>query len=140
MFDGVSKIVRLQTLNKLPIIKQHYSNIIRRLFFMHCSLCLFSISSLGKVLQSLFQTVFSFHLGDKKKWLLVVSDRWQSYTVTVIWEFAWVDSALVVLDEWLSYGGGRWNRFDCKNFILTCRHCSRAIFILTPYTCPHRSC
>ena len=27
-------------------------------------------------------------------------------------EFAWVDSALVVLDEWLSYRGGCLNIFD----------------------------
>ena len=41
-------------------------------------------------------------------------DRWSSYTVMVVWDFAWANSALVVLDEWLSYRGGRLNRFDFK--------------------------
>ena len=44
---------------------------------------------------------------------MVALDRWSSYTVTIVWEFAWADSALVVLDEWSSYRGGRLNRFDC---------------------------
>ena len=26
---------------------------------------------------------------------------WLSYTVTIIWELAWVDTALVILDEFL---------------------------------------
>ena len=55
-----------------------------------------------------------FHLGDKKRWSLVALDKWSSYTVTVVWELAWADSALVVLDEWSSYGGGRLSRFDCR--------------------------
>ena len=54
--------------------------------------------------------VFSF--GKQQKQSLVVSDR--SYTVTVVWEFAWAGSALVILDEWLSYRGGHLNRFDCN--------------------------
>ena len=44
-----------------------------------------------------FRQVF-FHLGDKK------SGRWSSYTVTIVWEFAWVDSVLVVLGRWSHYG------------------------------------
>ena len=28
-----------------------------------------------------------------------------SYTGMIVWELAWVDSILVVLDEWLSYRG-----------------------------------
>ena len=56
---------------------------------------------------------FFFSFGDKKKWSLVALDRWLSYTVTVVWEIAWVDSALIALDEWSSYRGGRLNRFDC---------------------------
>ena len=43
-------------------------------------------------------------------------DRWSSYTVTIVWEFAWADSGLVVFDEWLSYRGGCLNRFDCSDF------------------------
>ena len=81
---------------------------------MHCFLCLFRISFLDKGYQWLFQMTF-FHLGDKK------SVRWSgqigvalSYTVTIVQEFSWVDSALVVLNEWLSYRGGRLNKFSCN--------------------------
>ena len=49
-----------------------------------------------------------------KEWLLVALDRWSSYTITIVWEFAWVDSALVALAKWSSYRGGRLNRFDCN--------------------------
>ena len=35
-----------------------------------------------------------------------------SYTVMIVWEFAWADSALVVLDEWSPYRGDHLNRFD----------------------------
>ena len=44
-------------------------------------------------------------------------DRWSSYAITIAWELAWADSALVVLDKWSSYRDGRLNRFDC---ILKC--------------------
>ena len=40
-------------------------------------------------------------------------DRWLSYTVMIVWKLAWADSALVVLDDWSSYRGGRLNRFNC---------------------------
>ena len=40
---------------------------------------------------------FFFDFMRQKKWLLVALDRWLSYTVTIVWEFAWADSALVVL-------------------------------------------
>ena len=63
----------------------------------------------------LFSTDF-FHLRDKKKLLMVALDRWSSYTVTIVWEFARAQSALVVLDKWSSYRGGRLNRFDCRNY------------------------
>ena len=39
-----------------------------------------------------------FHLGDKK-WSLVALGRWLSHTVMIVQEFAWVDSALVVIKE-----------------------------------------
>ena len=52
-----------------------------------------------------------FFLWESKKWSLVALVR-SSYTVTIVWESAWVDSALAVLDEWSSYRGGRFNRFD----------------------------
>ena len=57
---------------------------------------------------------FLFHLGDKKKWLLVALDKRSSYTVTLVWELGRADSALVVLDEWLPYRGGCLSRFDCR--------------------------
>ena len=41
-------------------------------------------------------------------------NRWLSYTVTIVQEFAWADSVLVLLDEWLSCRGGRLNMFDCN--------------------------
>ena len=37
----------------------------------------------------------------RKKWSLVALDRWLSYTVTIVREFAWADSELVVLQWWL---------------------------------------
>ena len=65
-----------------------------------------------KVLVVVFDRFFSF--GRQKKWLLVVLDTWTSYTVTTVWEFAWADLALAVLDEWSSYRRGHLNRFDCN--------------------------
>ena len=50
----------------------------------------------------------------KKKKVTGRVGRWSSYTVTIVWELAWADSALVVLQECFSYRGGRINRFDCK--------------------------
>ena len=38
-------------------------------------------------------------------------DRWSSYTVATVRDFAWADSAFVVLDKWSSYRGGCLNRF-----------------------------
>ena len=35
-----------------------------------------------------------------------------SYTVIIVWEMAWADSALVVLDKCSSYRSGCLNRFD----------------------------
>ena len=80
---------------------------------MHCCPYFFPISLLGKVLQWLFQTG-SFHLGDKKSgcWLHQTCG-WLSYTVAIVWELAWQDSALVVLDKKSFYRDGHLNRFDC---------------------------
>ena len=58
-----------------------------------------------------FRQVF-FSFGRQKKWSLVAFDRLLSSTVTLVWEFALADSALIVLDEWSSYIGGRLTRFD----------------------------
>ena len=76
-------------------------------------LCLFCISSLDKVFSGSFRQPF-FSFGTQKKWSLVMLDRGSSYTLMIAWEFAWADSALVVLDEWSSYKGGCLNRFDCN--------------------------
>ena len=35
--------------------------------------------------------------------VLVELDRWLSYRVTILWDFAWPDSALGVLGEWSSF-------------------------------------
>ena len=45
-------------------------------------------------------------------------DRWSSYTVRIVWEFAWAGSVLVVLGEWSSYRNGRLNRSDCMNIYI----------------------
>ena len=58
-----------------------------------------------------------FSFGEQKKWPLVALDRWSSYTVTIAWELAWMDSVLVVLVKCSSYRGGRISKFDCA----TCR-------------------
>ena len=63
-----------------------------------------------------------FPFGEQKEWSLVVLNRWSSYTVTIVWEFDWADSALVILDKWSSYGGGRLSRFDCS--VIWCLFCS----------------
>ena len=95
-------------------MKKQYSKYNQGDIYFLCivSISLFPISSLGKVLQRLFQTGF-FSFGRQKKWSLVALDRWSSYTVTILWEFAWGDSAQVALGEWSSYRGGRLSRFDC---------------------------
>ena len=59
---------------------------------------------------------FFFSFGGQKKWSLVVLDSWSSYTVTVVWELAWADAALVILDKWFPCRGGRISRFDCRLF------------------------
>ena len=61
--------------------------------------------------------MFFFSFWGQKNWSLVMLDRSLSDTLTIAWELAWVDSALVVLDEWSSYRGGRISRFDstCLN-------------------------
>ena len=56
---------------------------------------------------------FCFSIGEQKKWPLVALDRWSSYTVTIAWELAWMDSVLVVLVKCSSYRGGRISKFDC---------------------------
>ena len=69
-----------------------------------------------------------FFIWGTKKWSLVTLDGWSSYTVMNAWEFAWVDSALVVLDEWLSYGGSYLSSFDCRT-----KNCNQGISIPVHY-------
>ena len=76
------------------------------MFFIHC----FPFLCWLKFRCDCSRQVF-FHLGDKK-WLMVTLDRCSSYTVTLVWELAWANSALVILEEWLSYRGGCLRRFD----------------------------
>ena len=87
------------------------------LFFMHFCIVGSPFLRCLKFSSGCFRQVF-FHLGDKKKWWLVALGRWSFYTVTIVWEFALMDLASVVLDEWSSYRGGPLNRFDC-NWCLT---------------------
>ena len=75
------------------------------------ALCLFPISLLGNVLDC-FLLFFFFHLGEKK----VVAGRARQVVVLYsksVWEFAWADSAMAILDEWSSYRYGHLNRFYC---------------------------
>ena len=53
-------------------------------------------------------------MGDKRKWSLVALKWWSSYTLMVICEFTWAETALAILDKWLSYRGGCLNMFDCN--------------------------
>ena len=48
---------------------------------------------------------------------MVALGRWLFYAVRVIWELAWADSALVILDKWSSYRGGCLSRFNCVYII-----------------------
>ena len=78
------------------------------LFFMHCFLFFSGYSLLVVVIDRFF-----LHLGNKKIGRMVTLDKWSSYTVIILWEFAWADRVLVVLGDWLSHRGGHLNRLDC---------------------------
>ena len=62
--------------------------------------------------------------------------QWLFYTVTIVW----AESALVVIDEWPSYRGGRISRFDCTynkklylflNFLDRVKHVTNKLIIIT---------
>ena len=53
---------------------------------------------MGLVEVAVLNSLFSFE--GKIKWSLVALDRWSSYTVRIVRELDWADSALVVLDKW----------------------------------------
>ena len=81
---------------------------------MHCSLCLLHISLLDKVFQQLLQIGFlSFAI--QKKWSLVALNKWLSYTVTIVQEFALGGLPIghlrrvVVLQRW-----------SCEHVLLQC--------------------
>ena len=100
---------------KCPVfanIKQTLQVRNKHLFFMHS----FPYFRWIKFCSGCFRQVF-FSFGGQKEWSLVALDRWSFYTVTIVWELAWADSALVVLGDWSSYKGGRRSRFDCSYFI-----------------------
>ena len=68
------------------------------------------ISLLDKVFSGCFKQ--AFFIWETKKSLLVALDRWSSYTETIVWGFAWADSALGVLGKWSSYRCGCLSSFD----------------------------
>ena len=80
-------------------------------FCMHC----FPFHHWTKFCSGCFREVFFTWVT--KKLLLVTLDKWLSYPVTIVWELALADSALVVLNKFLSYGGGRLSRFDCTDLV-----------------------
>ena len=41
-----------------------------------------------------------YFIWEAKKWPLVALDRCSTYIVTIVSEFAWAGSTLVILDEW----------------------------------------
>ena len=69
-----------------------------------------------------------FSFGRQRKWSLVALDRWSSGRVTIVREFAWVDPALVVMDEWPPYRGDRLNRFNLFTSYLT--HCTKCCYYI----------
>ena len=61
--------------------------------------------------------MFVSHFFSRKRFVVVVLERffsfkgqkkWSLVTLDFVVEFAWADSALVVLDEWSFYRGGLW--------------------------------
>ena len=89
-------------------IKQNLQVSNRYLLIMHSSPFFYWI----KFCSGCFRQFF-FFFGGQKKWSLVMLDRRSSYTVTIVWELVWADSALVVLGKQLSYKGGLISRFHC---------------------------
>ena len=77
----------------LPENQQWTKRYLRDIYFYALFLNFFRIFSLVKVLQLFFQTSF-FSFGYQK------SGCWSRQIVTIEREFAWADSALVVLQRW----------------------------------------
>ena len=97
---------------KCPVfanIKQTLQVSNRHLFFIHS----FPYLCWIKFCSGCLRQVFFFIWGPKRVVAGCVRQV-VSYAVTIIWELARADSALVILGEWLSYKGGRITRFDCS--------------------------
>ena len=81
---------------KCPVfikIKRNLNYYLRDLFLMHS----FPFFRWIKFYSGSYRQIF--FIWGTKKWLLVALGRWLSYTVMIVWELAWVESALVVLGE-----------------------------------------
>ena len=103
----------MQTFSKLEDkVAINRANAIRETFIIYALLpyVCFPFLCWVKFCSGCLDSFFSF--GGQNKWLLVALDRWSSCTVTILWEFAWMDSALIVLDKWPSYRGGRLYRYN----------------------------
>ena len=59
---------------------------------------------------------------------MVALGRWSSDTIKTVWEFTWVDSALVVLVKWSSYRGGRLYGLDCNRIVDHLKKCGLFYF------------
>ena len=79
-----------------------------------------------------------FFIYVTKNWRLVALDWGSSYTVTIVMELCRVDSAMVVLDKWLSYRGCHISRFDCIPKITSANICKIVYNIInySTFICP----
>ena len=115
-----------QTLN-FTLKSSNRVNIIREMFIFQALLpyVCFPFLHWVKLCRGCFRQAF-FSFGRQKKWSLVTLDRWLSYVVRIIREFAWADTALVILDGWLSDRSSCLSKFNCigfyLNFLPFCRH------------------
>ena len=54
--------------------------------------------------------------GTVKKWLVVALDRWSFCAMLIVSNITWVVLWVVVMERWLFYRGGLWDRFDCIQY------------------------
>ena len=69
-------------------------------------------------------------------------DRWSSYTVMIVWEFAGVDSAMVVLDKWSSCGclsRFDWTQQSINNSFILCECNTKNVPKLNRRQCDFRA-
>ena len=102
-----SKCLLFINIKQTLIIKQQQSKYSQRnvYFFVHCFQFLCWIK---------FCSGYFRHFEGQKEVVAITLDRRLTYTVVIVWELAWVDSTLVILDKWLSYRCGCLNKFDCN--------------------------